>query len=346
VALPSDFGVWLVHCQYCGFEHELSDRAGRQAYADRRRQEQESAAEAEAAAAAREVWNKKNARRQTIQGIVLVALPIILLLTVVGLVEHFVSFSTSPSAGTPSTPFREPPAALVALTTKARATGCPTAVDDLTFASNEYSSTYKLVKSECIRFIGMAATPAPLTLLITDPAGVVTTRTAAAGTLDSSYCPKTEARYQVKVSGAPEFWLQALACPRKFADDPGTTGRDKVGARLKQLMTHGCYDVALANTVFFDDRKFTTSLNAGTCFDVVSATGVSDNELTVSMSTPFGESVNPMPVPATDLEVAYCAASAGPQVVEVWPAVNGPFSVAIAVCNRNALPKVLPKAGK
>ncbi len=345
MALPSDFGVWLVRCQYCGFEHELPDRAGRQAYADRRRQELEGAARAQAEATARQAWNKKNARRRTIQGLLLVTVPIALVIGAVVFIESFVTFSSDTSSAQllrPSTP----PPELLALSAKAKASGCPTAVDQPTFANKEYSGTYTLVKSECIRFLGVATPAAPLTLLITDPAGLVTTRAAPTGTLDASYCPKTEASYQVKVRGAPEFWLQALACPRKFGEDPLTTGKEKVAARLKELMTHGCFEIALANTVFFDDRKFTTSISPGTCFDVVGATGVADNELTVTMSTPFGESVAPMPAPATGFEVAYCAASAGPHVVEVGPAVNGPFSVAIAECSRNALPKVLPKAGK
>jgi hypothetical protein len=350
--LPSDFGVWLVQCQYCGFEHELPDRAGRQAYADRRRLEQEAAARAQAEAVTRDAWNKKNSRRRTIQGVLLVTVPIGLVVGSVVLIQHFVTFTTDAATAQISQQLSQiaqvstPPPEMLALGTKAKASGCPTAVDQPMFEHNEYSGTYTLVKSECIRFLGMATPAAPLTLLITDPAGVVTTRTAPTGTLDTSYCPKTEASYQVKVRGAPQFWIQALGCPRKFGEDSVTTGKEKVAARLKQLMTHGCFDIALANTVFFDDRKFTTSINPGICYDVIAATGVSDNDLTVTMSTPFGESVTPMPAPTTSFEVAYCAANAGPHVVNVDPAVNGPFSVAIAVCNRSALPKVLPTAGK
>jgi hypothetical protein len=33
-------------------------------------------------------------------------------------------------------------------------------------------------------------------------------------------------------------------------------------------------------------------------------------------------------------------------VIELSPAVDGPYSMAIAICNRGALPKVLPKAAK
>jgi hypothetical protein len=278
----------------------------------------------------------------------LVCVPIALVIGAVAFIEHVVSISsdTIGSALASLPPITPPPPVLLVLSERAKASGCSIAVDRPTFANKEYSSTYKLVKSECIRFLGVATPAAPLTLLITDPAGIVTTRSAPTGTLDTLYCPKSEATYQVNVRGAPEFWVQAVACPRKFGEDPLTTGREKVAARLKELMTHGCFDIALANTVFFDDRKFTTSLSPGTCFDVIAATGVSDNDLTVTMSTPFGESVAPMPAPTTSFETAYCAANAGPHVVDVVPAVNGPFSVAIAVCNRNALPKVLPKAGK
>jgi hypothetical protein len=352
LVLPSDYGAWLVRCQYCGFEHELPDRAGRQAYADRRRQEQEAAARAQAEAVARDAWNKKSSRNRSIQRFLLVAVPIGLVIGAVWFIEHFVTFTTDTASAQISQQLSKiselstPPPAMLALGTKAKASGCPTAVDQPTFANNEYSGTYTLVKSECIRFLAVATPAAPLALLITDPAGVVTTRSAPTGTLDTSYCPKTEGSYQSKIRGAAQFWMQAVACPRKFGEDPVTTGKEKVAARLKELMTHGCFDIALANTVFFDDRKFTTSLNPGTCFDVIAATGVSDNDLTVTMSTPFGESVAPMPAPATSFEVAYCAASAGPHVVDVGPAVNGPFAAAIAVCNRSALPKLLPKAGK
>src|SRR5580692_7037458 len=50
LALPTDFGVWQVRCQYCGFEHELADRPARQAYADQQRQDALRAAEARARA--------------------------------------------------------------------------------------------------------------------------------------------------------------------------------------------------------------------------------------------------------------------------------------------------------
>ena len=63
LALPSDFGVWLVRCQYCGFEHELPDRPARQAYAEQQRQDAARAAQAQAQAAAAE-----RARQTTLRG--------------------------------------------------------------------------------------------------------------------------------------------------------------------------------------------------------------------------------------------------------------------------------------
>ena len=82
------------------------------------------------------------------------------------------------------------------------------------------------------------------------------------------------------------------------------------------------------------------------CMDFIAATGVADNEIQSTMSSPFGESIAPLPAPATSIEIPYCAASAGPHVIEVSGAVNGPYSVAIAICTRKALPQALPKAGK
>jgi hypothetical protein len=346
LALPSDFGVWLVHCQYCGFEHELPDRAGRQAYAEQQRELGMKEADAQAARLARQAWDEKYARSKRNQTLLVITIPVVLVLGAVGGLSYLISTVGGDPTPTRSQTALTPPPALSALAAKAQAEGCSVAVNEPTRANGEYSSKYQMVKHECVRFVAVATPATALSLTIVDPNGGVTTRPAPTGTLDTTYCPKADDEHQVKVRGGGEFWVQAFGCPRKFGSDSATTGKDKVGARLKQLMTHGCYDVALANTVYLDERKFTTDLTVGTCFDVIASSGVPDNELKLTLSTPFGESVTPMPAPATDLEVAYCAANAGPHVVETTAAVNAPYSVAIAICNRNVLPKVLPKAGE
>jgi hypothetical protein len=343
LALPSDFGVWLVRCQYCGFEHELPDRAARQAYAEQQRQDAARTAQTQAQAAASEAARQTTLRSRRATLLASVAVTLVIMVGVTALVAYALTHASSaliPTLGT-----TQPPA-LTALANQATSEGCPTILDGPSAQTGDYQGTFAIVKRECMRFLAVSSTATPLTLQVIDPAGVVTTRSAPSGTLDTTFCAKENANHVVKISSASAFWLEARTCPRTFANDAATTGMTRVGARLKQLMTHGCYEVSLAASTFSDERKLTTPLDAGMCFDVLAATGVPDNLIQAKISTPFGESVAPLPAPAINLEIPYCAAAAGPHVVELSPAIDGPFSIAIAICNRSALPRVLPKAAK
>ena len=344
--MPNDFGVWLVRCQYCGFDHELPDRAERQAFAERRRRDAERAERERANAAANASAAQKRNRSRGMIIALFVVIPLLTTALIGGIVAYAVSNATGALGNIGAVASEAPPPAFTALASKAAASGCPKVLDGPAYENGEYSGSYKIVKRECMRFLALSKTPSPLTFQITDAAGKVTTQTAPTGTLDASYCTKEEQNHLVKITGAPGFWVEALTCPRTFASDANTTGMATVSARLKQLMSHGCYEISLAATTVSDERKLTTPLEPGTCFDVVAATGVPDNAIGVSVTTPFGEQVTPMPAPSLDLEVPYCATASGPHVVELTPAVDGPFSMAIAICNRAALPKVLPKAAK
>lgn len=348
LGIPADYAIWQVRCQYCGFDSELPDRAARQAYADRQRFDAQRAAEQ--AAQAQQVLQTRlaaaGAARRKNRGLLVAVfgIPLLLLALGIGAVVYFV-LANATNTPLPTLALSTPPAALLALTDKAR-TECPHVIDRTSLHQNTYSATYGLVKAECIRFLADSPTHGKLTLNIRGPTGAIETRLAPTGTLDSTYCPKTEAEHQVTISGSPEIWIATLGCRRTFGSDPDTTGKAKVAARLKELMTHGCSQISLANSTFLDDRKLTTPLDAGTCLNLVAATGVPDNEIKIAMSSPFGETIAPLPAAATFLEVPYCASSAGPHVIEMEAAVDGPYSVAIAICARQALPKVMPKTGK
>jgi hypothetical protein len=341
--LPSDFAIWLVRCQYCGFEHELPDRPARQAYAEARRREAAQAAQAQTQAAAAEIARKRATGQRRV---LIVFLLLGGALALAGIIAVVVFAASQSTASTASTQSLVPPPALAALASKAAVAGCPKVLDGPNAQNTEYRGTFTIVKRECMRFLAVSATPAALTLQVTDAAGAVTTRSAPSGTLDETFCAKENAEHVVKISGAPQFWVQALTCPRTFASDAETTGMARVGERLKQLMAHGCYEISFAAATFSDDRKLTTTLDAGTCFDVLAATGLPDNLIQSKVTTPFGENIAPLPEPGTDLEIPYCAKTAGPHVIELSPSIDGPFSIAVAICARGALPKVLPKAGK
>jgi len=343
VPLPNDFGVWLIRCQYCGFERELPDRAARQAYAERRQREAEQAAAATTRAAADSLAQKRRGRQRLIWALLFFAGSAVVLAAVIHAVVNAATNAVSAPALVPG---RAPPPELAALASRATIAGCPKVLDGPSLQSAEYRGTFTIVKRECLRFLALSTKPAPLTLQITDAAGAVTTRSAPTGTLDETFCAKENAEHLVKLSGAPEFWVQAMTCPRTFGSDPSTTGMTRVGDRLKQLMAHGCYEISFAASTYSDDRKLTTPLEPGTCFDVLAATGIADNPISAKLTTPFGEAVGPLPAPATYLEIPYCATAAGPHVVELSSALDAPFSIAIAICNRNALPKILPKASK
>ncbi len=332
-----------MRCQYCGFEHELADRAGRQAYAERRQQEANQSAQAQAQAAATENARKRAVRVRRVVVALFLAGSVVAVAGVIAVVTY--AASQSADATTP-TPGLTPPPTLAALAARATAAGCPKVLDGPSAQNNEYRGTFTIVKRECMRFLAVSTPAAPLTLQVTDPAGKVTTHSAPAGALDEIFCAKESAEHLVKVTGGPQFWVEAMTCPRNFPSDAATTGMTHVGERLKQLMTHGCYQISFAAATFSDERKLTTPLDAGMCFDVLAASGVPDNLIQAKVTTPFGEAIGPLPAAATSLEIPYCATAAGPHVVELSPAIDGPFSIAIAICNRTALPKVLPKAGK
>jgi len=344
VPLPNDFGVWLARCQYCGFDQELPDRAARQAFDKQRRDEVERAAREQAKQAASASAAQARKRVTGAMIAIFVAVPLVLTAVIGGIVAYATSRATSSLGQVVST--EAPPPAFSALANQATAGGCPKVLDGPSLENREYSGSFTIVKRECMRFVALAKTPAPLSFQITDAAGKVTTQTAPTGSLDASYCTPEDQNHLVKITGAQEFWVEAFTCPRAFGTDANSTGMAAVSARLKQLMSHGCYEISLAATTVSDSRKLTTPLEPGTCFDVLAATGVSDNALSAKLTTPFGESVEPMPAPSTQLEVPYCATTSGPHVVELTPAVDGPFSMAIAICNRAALPKSLPKATK
>ncbi len=348
LGMPADYAVWAVRCQYCGFDCELPDRAARQAFAERQRLEAQRALQSQQAAAAQQAAVGQAARGNRLFFWALFGLPTLAVLGAVGFGMYAAFGHASAAIRSGPTVFESTtPPALLALADKAQSSGCPRVIDHAALRSDRDTGTYGMVKAECVRFLAVTPQPAPLLLTITDPTGgVVFSRTAPTGTLDATFCTKQEAQHKVKITGAAEFWSAALGCPRTFGSDPATTGKDKVGARLKELMSHGCYQISYANSTLFDDRKFTTPLDAGTCMDFIAATGVADNEIKSAMSSPFGESIAPLPAPATSIEIPYCAAGAGPHVIEVSSAVNGPYSVAIAICTRKALPKVLPHAGK
>ena len=349
LVMPADYAVWGVRCQYCGFDCELPDRAARQAYAERQRAEAQRAAQAEQAAATQQAAIGKEAKtKRTFYLAIFGGTALVVLLGTA--IPLYLALSSTASTltltPTPTTVELPAPPALVALGAKGQASGCPRVIDTVSIHKNEYKGSYGLVKAECIRFLGVAVQPGPLSLTITDPTGKVVWQPPAATPLDSTYCANTSADHQVKISGSPEFWIASLGCPRTFGSDPETTGKAKVAARLKDLMSHGCYQISYANSTFTDDRKFTTTLEAGLCMDLIAATGVPDNELKAAFSSPFGEAIAPMPAAATSLEVGYCAVSAGPHVIELTSALEAPFSAAIAICTRKALPKDLPKASK
>ncbi|HEY4157105.1 MAG TPA: hypothetical protein VGM29_03375, partial [Polyangiaceae bacterium] len=247
---------------------------------------------------------------------------------------------------TPSSTTDPPPAAMVALVSKAQAGGCERVITTNKEWRHSYKETYTVVPAECVDFVAASQPSSLLTLNITDPSNKLTTRTGL-GTLEARVCAKSKGSYKLSLSGAQDkLWVEALACPRKFPDDPSSTGRSKVGSKLKDLMSHGCFDVSLAASTFNDDRRLTTPLNSGQCMQVIAASGITDNDITVELSTPFGESIKPMPTAGTDIDVGYCATSTGPHVTELSAALGAPYSIAVAICNRGALPKNLPKAAK
>jgi hypothetical protein len=99
--------------------------------------------------------------------------------------------------------------------------------------------------------------------------------------------------------------------------------------------------IALVCTIAAGCNKFNPAaakgrLNDGSCIQILAATGMRDNDITLQLTTPFGENVKG-PAPGTEAILSYCVTQAGPYTGTLSAALNGPFTAAAITCPRAAV---------
>ena len=84
-------------------------------------------------------------------------------------------------------------------------------------------------------------------------------------------------------------------------------------------------------------QELSATLHKGTCVQLIAATGMDGNDLTISLVTPFGVSV-PAPPPGKEVVLSYCVKEGGPHTGTLTPALAGPFTSAAIICPRKKMP--------
>jgi hypothetical protein len=116
------------------------------------------------------------------------------------------------------------------------------------------------------------------------------------------------------------------------ATDPVSTGESRATEMVKGLYARGCKNVVFPPQRMQGDQTLQTKfvLN-GTCVRVIAVTGVAANRLTLTMKTPFGETIE-TPPPSTELDFTYCPKTEGPHPTQITPATEAYYTVGALEC--------------
>jgi hypothetical protein len=115
-------------------------------------------------------------------------------------------------------------------------------------------------------------------------------------------------------------------------DDPKSTGEERMTALMKAADAAGCKTVILPPTRDQGDQTLDTKFVVnGTCVRALVTTGMPDNKLTLTMKTPFGETIK-TPEASTEIDFIYCPKKAGPHPTSISPTTDGYYTVAALEC--------------
>lgn len=123
---------------------------------------------------------------------------------------------------------------------------------------------------------------------------------------------------------------EPLPAPR--ASDAKSTGEDRTTVLMKELYGKGCKTVIMAPIQSSGEKTLKASFVVnGTCVRVLAVTGVADNELTLTMKTPFGETIA-TPEAGNEVDFTYCPKTAGPHPMSIEPSTDDFYTVAAVEC--------------
>ncbi len=120
--------------------------------------------------------------------------------------------------------------------------------------------------------------------------------------------------------------------PPRPPDDPRSTGEERMTAMMKIADGAGCKTVIMPPTRGQGDQTLDTKFVVnGTCVRAMVTTGMPDNKLSLTMKTPFGETIK-TPESSTEIDFIYCPKKAGPHPTSISPATDGYYTVAALEC--------------
>lgn len=120
--------------------------------------------------------------------------------------------------------------------------------------------------------------------------------------------------------------------PPPRASDSKSTGEDRTTVLMKQLYGKGCRTVIMAPIQSSGEKTLKASFVVnGTCVRVLAITGVADNKLTLTMKTPFGETIA-TPEAGNEVDFTYCPKTAGPHPMSIEPSTDDFYTLAAVEC--------------
>jgi len=341
--VPPDPTVLAVPCPYCGHDLILPDQPARQA-ALRQRQEADARRAADAEARRdREATRRMAARWKIIGGVVVglaVAGPIAYVVVRAWReAERDVERARAAQAAADQRIAQAGRPHLDELISAAQSGRCGRVFIDPQLGDRTLELRFTVGTRRCVRIVATTAVDAAtISLALTGADGQPAAAPPPARDLDFEYCPRTGAgTHQATLTSTGPLSAAAIECERALPTDPDGVGATRVAEILEARRAAGCKQILAAAQTHVGEQTLTATLNRGTCVQLVAATGMPDNDLTVSLSTPLGRPV-PAPPPGREVILSYCAEPGGDHTGRITPAVGGPFTSAALVCPRRAMP--------
>ena len=117
--------------------------------------------------------------------------------------------------------------------------------------------------------------------------------------------------------------------------DPQYTGLNHLNGTMATLRQAGCEYVVMEPVMSEGESTYSVNMHSGgDCVEVIAATGVATNTLTMSMTTPFGSPV-PAPAPSYLVRIAHCPQEEGSFPVTITAAEEYYYHVAVVGCPRS-----------
>ncbi len=201
-----------------------------------------------------------------------------------------------------------------------------------------------VANNNCVHVMGATGSGAALSMRYDGSEALSQPMPAPGPFVDYRMCAKEDGSYGFVVATPEEpFTVAALECPRtpaeggarSKANDPLTTGKTRVSKAFGALGFQGCTTIS-EPTVYQGPKSFTlTSPENANCYNLVIASHFRDVTFDVSLTDPDDKAL-PVPSPAQEMQVSYCAKKAGKYKLSVTPSTLDHYSMADVNCPRAA----------